>query len=227
MRRRILVVDDEQDILSLLEYNLGNAGFSVVTAGDGPEGLDAAKRVRPDLVILDIMLPNMDGTDVLKMLKRDPSTVSIPVIMLTAKGEELDRIIGLELGADDYIVKPFSPKEVLLRVNAVLRKGLNVPGQAIISSGAISVDPVRFSAFAGGEELHLTATEFKLLAELVKNPGRPISRETLVKRVSNADNLTTFRTVDTHIQRLRAKLGMYSDRIETVRSIGYRFREAG
>lgn len=227
MRHKILVVDDEQDILKLLEYNLGNAGFTVVTAGDGPEGFDAAKRIRPDLVILDIMLPNMDGTEVLKMLKHDPSTMSIPVIMLTAKGEELDRIIGLELGADDYIVKPFSPKEVLLRVNAVLRKNLNVSGQAIISSGPISIDPVRFNAFAGGEELHLTATEFKLLAELVKYPGRPIGRETLVKRISNADNHTTFRTVDTHIQRLRAKLGRYSGRIETVRSIGYRFREAG
>lgn len=226
MGTRILVVDDEKDILRLLEYNLGNAGFNVTTADDGPEGLDAAKRIRPDLIILDIMLPNMEGTEVLRRLKRDPSTASIPVVMLTAKGEEVDRIIGFELGADDYIVKPFSPKEVLLRVKAVLKKNLSGSEQEIIRSGPVSVNLEKFNAFAGDVELHLTAAEFKLLTELVRYPGRPISREVLVKKISNMDSHATFRTVDTHIRRLRVKLGAYSDIIETVRGIGYRFREA-
>ncbi|MBI5588711.1 MAG: response regulator transcription factor [Deltaproteobacteria bacterium] len=227
MRQKILVVDDEEDILKLLEYNLGRAGFEVIRADDGPDAIEIAKRELPDLIILDIMLPNMDGTEALKVLKKDRATDNIPVIMLTAKGEEIDRVIGLELGADDYIIKPFSTKELMLRVNVLLKKKLLEGETKIIKAGPLTIDPERFKVTVDGSCLKLTAAEFKLIVELASSKGRLLGREHLVKRISSVDNHATFRTVDTHIRRLRVKLGPYSGCIETIRGLGYRFSEDG
>ena len=224
MRQKILIVDDENDILTLLEYNLQKAGFHVISAQDGPEAVNAAKKERPDLIILDIMLPSMEGTEVCKILKGNEATRHIPVIMLTAKGEEVDRIVGFELGADDYIIKPFSPRELVLRVKAVLKRGHEADTKSI-KAGPVTIDISKSAANLDGKLLSLTATEFKLLVELAKSPGRVLTREVLLDRVWGNDCYVIDRTVDTHITRLREKLGDHGDCIETVRGFGYRFRE--
>ncbi|MEK7841084.1 MAG: response regulator [Deltaproteobacteria bacterium] len=224
MKEKILVVDDETDILTLLEYNLEKAGFKVISADDGPDAIDITKRERPDLIILDIMLPSMEGTEVCKILKSGDATRHIPIIMLTAKGEEVDRIVGFELGADDYITKPFSPRELILRVKAVLKRGQEQEAK-IINAGPITIDVERSLATADGKVLKLTAIEFKLLLELAKSDGRVLSRDTLLDRAWGTEVYITDRTVDTHIRRLREKLGKSSKYIETARGFGYRFRE--
>ncbi len=222
---KILVVDDEIDILTLLQYNLDKAGYRVITAKDGPEAIDLAKREKPDLIILDIMLPSMEGTEVCKTLKRGETTGLIPIIMLTAKGEEVDRIVGLELGADDYITKPFSPRELILRMKAVLKRGRTEEKVYALTAGPIHIDADRFLVTVNGKPVGLTATEIKLLIELTKSRGRVLSREILLDRVWGTECYVTDRTVDTHIRRLREKLGKASEYIETVRGFGYRFRE--
>lgn len=224
MKEKILVVDDEADILTLLEYNLEKAGFKVISADDGPDAIDITKRERPALIILDIMLPSMEGTEVCKILKSGDATRHIPIIMLTAKGEEVDRVVGFELGADDYITKPFSPRELILRVKAVLKRGQDREVK-IIKAGPVTIDVERSLATADGKVLKLTAIEFKLLLELAKSDGRVLSRDTLLDRAWGAEVYVTDRTVDTHIRRLREKLGKASNYIETVRGFGYRFRE--
>ncbi len=223
MRRKILAVDDEKDILRLLEHNLGKAGYDVVSAEDGPEAIDLAKRELPDLIILDAMLPNVEGTEVLKTLKKDRVTDRIPVMMLTAKGEELDRVVGLELGADDYIVKPFSPKELLLRVNVLLGKKGRGAGTDVIKAGVLAIDPAKFRATLNGKPLELTSTEFRLLSELASSGGRLLGREYLMKKACSGESHTTLRTIDAHVRRLRMKLGAHCGCIETVRGLGYRF----
>jgi two-component system phosphate regulon response regulator PhoB len=226
MRQTILAVDDETDILKLLRYNLSNAGYGFLEAEDGPEALELAKKSLPDLILLDVMLPNMDGNEILKRLKADPDTKGIPVIMLTAKGEEIDRVLGLELGADDYIVKPFSPRELLLRARAVLRKG-QVGAPKVLGFGPLSIDTERFAAFADGTRLDLTAAEFRLLLALVNSRGRVLGRETLLRRMGGDEMPAGSRTIDTHIRKLRVKLGPYGGLIETVRGSGYRLKETG
>ena len=221
---KILVVDDEKDILTLLEYNLKKAGFTAISAQDGPEAIALSKKERPDLIILDIMLPSMEGTEVCKILKGEEATRHIPIVMLTAKGEEIDRIVGLELGADDYIIKPFSPRELVLRVKAVLKRG-HEKGTKTITAGPVTIDVDKSAVIVEGKSLNLTATEFRLLLELAKSPGRVLSREVLLDRVWGNECYVIDRTVDTHIRRLREKLGRYGDSIETVRGFGYRFRE--
>lgn len=225
MNQKILVVDDEIDIITLLEYNLGKAGFKVISASDGPEAIESAKRERPNLIILDIMLPSMEGTEVCKALKKDDATSHIPVVMLTAKGEEVDRIVGLELGADDYITKPFSPRELILRVKAVLKRGHGQEKPKTITRGPIHIDMDRNSVAVNNKQLHLTSIEFKLLAELATSDGRVLSRDNLLDRVWGRDCYVTDRTIDTHIRRLREKLGKAAEYIETVRGFGYRFSE--
>jgi two-component system, OmpR family, phosphate regulon response regulator PhoB len=225
MGYRILAVDDEKDILRLLEHNLGKAGFEVVRAQDGPEAIELARSALPDLIILDIMLPNMEGTEVLKVLKKDALTEKIPVVMLTAKGEELDRIVGLELGADDYIIKPFSVKELLLRVNVLLKKREHAAGPNVISAGPLTIDSERFLVTIEERPVRLTTAEFKLLTELVRSDGRLKERGDLVKRISACEGHATFRNIDTHVRRLRMKLGAWGRCIETVRGVGYRFRK--
>jgi two-component system phosphate regulon response regulator PhoB len=225
MAAKILIVDDEQDILTLLEYNLKKAGFQVVSAEDGPEAIELAKMERPDLIILDIMLPSMEGTEVCKILKRESATSSIPVIMLTAKGEEVDRIVGLELGADDYITKPFSPRELILRVRAVLKRGQKQESSQIITAGPIRIDRDRNEVRVENKHLTLTAIEFKLLTELAMSNHRVLSRDNLLDKVWGRNCYVTDRTVDTHIRRLREKLGKAAKYIGTVRGFGYRFLE--
>ena len=226
MNTKILIVDDEEDILTLLEYNLENAGFKVISADDGPEAVKLAKKEKPALIILDIMLPSMEGTEVCKAIKRDNTTNHIPIIMLTAKGEEVDRIVGLELGADDYITKPFSPRELVLRVKAVLkRRHGGEENEGTITAGNIRIDLERSVVISYGKPLKLTATEFKLLVELVKARGKVLSRDDLLDRVRGTDYYVTDRTIDTHIRRLREKLGESAKHIETVRGFGYKFQE--
>jgi two-component system phosphate regulon response regulator PhoB len=227
MKKTILVVDDEPDLLDLVAYHLEAAGFEVVKATGGAAGLEAAERTRPDAVLLDIMLPDLLGTEVFKRLRRNPATASVPVVFLTARGEEVDRVVGFELGADDYVVKPFSPRELVLRVQALLRRseGTAEPASPVLERGGIRLDATRHEVAARGQTLELTPIEFKLLAHLMGRPGRVLSRDQLLEDVWGADVFVTERTVDTHIKRLRSKLGRASDRIETIRGVGYRFRE--
>ncbi|MBI5236372.1 MAG: response regulator [Deltaproteobacteria bacterium] len=221
----ILVVDDEPDILNLLEYNLRKAGYRVSLAKDGPEAIALAKSKRPSLVLLDIMLPDMDGTEVLRRLKAMEATASIPVIMLTAKGEEIDKVVGFELGAEDYITKPFSPRELLLRVRAVLKRAdgpvENDEGRKTFND--LSIDGARHRVTVKGGEVALSSTEFKLLAELIRANGRVLSRDVLLDRAWGQDCFVTPRTVDTHVRRLRVKLKSAGGYIETIRGAGYRF----
>lgn len=221
----ILVVEDESDILRLLSYNLKAAGFEVLTAEDGYQALSTARRHLPDLVILDLMLPGLDGFEVCRELKRGNDTQQIPVIILTAKGEEIDRIVGLELGADDYVVKPFSPRELILRIRAVLRRSSSeASSESIWQFEGLRVDMAAHKVTLDDEEVVLTATEFKLLVELILGRGKVQTRDHLLDKVWSYQFDGYARTVDTHVRRLRQKLGRYSSWVETVRGVGYRFR---
>jgi two-component system phosphate regulon response regulator PhoB len=222
----ILVVEDEQDILELVAFNLEQAGFRVLRAGDGMEALERSRRERPDLVVLDLMLPKMDGKEVCRRLRQAEETRRIPVLMLTARAEEMDRIIGFEIGADDYMTKPFSTRELVLRVQAILRRGHEPPTRAgILRFPGILIDPERHHVQVEGREIDLTATEFRLLHHLAANVGKVMSRELLLDRVWGYTYEGYARTVDTHVRRLRQKLGSARECIETLRGLGYRFRE--
>jgi two-component system phosphate regulon response regulator PhoB len=224
---RILVVDDEPDAVELVEFNLKGAGYQVSTASDGEEALRKAREQVPDLIVLDVMLPEVDGLEVCKILRRDGTTASIPIIMLTAKAGEVDRVLGLELGADDYITKPFSPREMVLRVKRLLRSTAPENEKADhITWKELQIDIPRHEAKLKGKSLDLTATEFKLLVTLVQRRGRVQSREALLRDVWEYDSLIDTRTVDTHMRRLREKLGAASKYLDTVRGVGYRFVEA-
>jgi two-component system phosphate regulon response regulator PhoB len=228
MSERILAVDDEADLLELVEYNLREAGYSVATAKDGAGALAEVRRQRPDLILLDLMLPDISGTEICKRLRRDPDTEGIPIVMLTARGQEIDRVVGFELGADDYIVKPFSPRELVLRIGAVLRRAQTpqvVDTTQRIVLGKLSIDVARHRVAVEDEDIPLTALEFKLLLDLASRRGRVQSRDALLDRVWGYAPGIETRTVDTHVKRLREKLGAASDYIETVRGIGYRLRE--
>ena len=221
----ILIVEDETDIRQNLAFSLSRDGFKVLEAADGEAALKLAKEKKPDLILMDLMLPNMDGLSVCKMLQKDSSTAEIPVIMLTAKGEEVDRIVGLELGAADYIVKPFSLREVSLRIKGVLKRRVEpVKPVAILHSAEISLDTLSHQVVANGKEVDLTITEFRLLHDLMLHAGQVRSREQLLNSVWNYVFEGYARTVDSHIKRLRAKLGSTGDCIETIRGIGYRLR---
>lgn len=221
----ILIVEDDTDILQLLTYNMQAAGFDVLTAMDGHAALTAARQRLPDLIMLDLMIPGIDGFEVCKELKRNAETTKIPVIMLTAKGEEMDRIVGLELGADDYVVKPFSPRELILRIRAVLRRSVvDVVPETVWQNEGLKVDFEAHKVALDGSEISLTATEFKLLTELIRNPGKVQTRDQLLDKVWAYQFEGYARTVDTHVRRLRQKLGRCSDWVETVRGVGYRFK---
>jgi two-component system phosphate regulon response regulator PhoB len=222
----ILIVDDERDLASLLDFNLRQAGHETTLAYSGDEALAAARRRPPDLVLLDLMLPDTSGTEVCRQLKGDPRTRAVPVMMLTAKGEELDRVVGFELGADDYVVKPFSVRELMLRVKAVLRRaGQRGSDRPVTEVGGIRVDVDEHRAWVRGEALDLTPLEFKLLATLVARAGRVQSRERLLSDVWEMSSELETRTVDTHVKRLREKLGPARDQLETVRGVGYRLHD--
>jgi DNA-binding response OmpR family regulator len=220
----ILIVEDDPDILQLLTYNLHAADFDVITATDGNNALTAARQYLPHLVILDLMIPGINGFEVCKELKRGADTQKIPIIILTARGDEVDRVVGLELGADDYVVKPFSPRELILRIGAVLRRAPHEKVEAAWQNEGLRVDFQAHRVEVDGSDTVLTATEFKLLAELIRNSGRVQTRDQLLNKVWAYQFEGYARTVDTHVRRLRQKLGRYSDWIETIRGVGYRFR---
>jgi len=224
--KNILIVEDERDVIDLLTLNLRRAGgFSLSTATDGVTGLQKAREEKPALIILDLMLPGISGLELCKILKSESQTRDIPILMLTAKAEEIDRILGLEFGADDYVTKPFSPREVILRIQAILRRGAAVPEDGEIVAGSIVIDPARHQVSVEGKPVHLTSIEYKLLHTLVIKRGRVQARDRLLNEVWGYESMIDTRTVDTHVRRLRAKLGKLGDAIETVRSFGYRFRE--
>jgi len=226
-RVTLFVVEDEPDLSDVLRFNLEKAGYAVEVFGRGDTALEAIRRRPPALVLLDLMLPGIDGLELTRMLQRDPATARVPVVMLTAKGEEVDRIVGLELGADDYIPKPFSPREVVLRVRAVLRRReggeTQEPGN-VLQVGALRLDPEAHRVTVRGKEVSLTATEFKLLERLMARQGRVQTRSQLLSDVWGYSEDVDSRTVDTHVRRLRRKLGAEASRIETVIGVGYRLR---
>jgi two-component system phosphate regulon response regulator PhoB len=221
---KVLVVEDDTDILDLLDYNLANAGFTVIKARDGYNALDIARDKKPDIILLDLMLPELDGVEVCKILKNEGSTRQIPVLMVTAKGEEIDRVVGLEVGADDYIVKPFSPRELVLRVKAVLKRIKRDEPAKVRRHGPLFINFETHEVTVDDLNVILTTTEFKILRELLQSPGSLFSRDLLIDRVWGVGCYVTSRTVDTHIRRLRKKLNRAKDLIETVRGFGYKMR---
>jgi len=226
--KKILVIEDEKDLADLLVFNLEKEGFKMLSSYDGVSGLEKARREEPDLIVLDLMLPGLMGTEVCKELRKEPATARIPVLMLTAKGEEIDRVVGFEVGADDYIVKPFSMRELLLRIRAIIRRceGQTAPlSGKLLTIGSITIETERHRVLSDGQEADLTSTEYKLLLYLVERPGRVLSRELLLQNVWGYNNMGDTRTVDTHITRLRGKLGPAGDLIKTVRGFGYKIEE--
>ncbi len=228
MPKKIILIEDEQDITKLVTHYLTKEGFTVKSSLDGIKGLQLVRHEKPDLVILDLMLPEMDGLEICKRLRADPKTSALPIIVLTAKGEESDKIVGLELGADDYVTKPFSPKELVARVKALFRRSeRQVEGSTHYRYGQISLDVARHEVKVGGKEIQLTAKEFSLLVQLLKNKGRVLTRETLLDTVWGYDSDVTTRTVDVHIRRLREKIPFLSEAIVTVKSYGYKLKDEG
>ena len=228
-KSKVLVIEDEPDILEVIQYNIEREGHKVIACRDGEQGLSRIRTDDPDLVILDLMLPGMDGSEVCRQVKADPVTRGIPIIMVTAKGEESDVVLGLGLGADDYITKPFSPRELVARVNVALRRGTvreeRGDGERV-ARGKLVIDLGRFEARAADEQLNLTPTEMRLLHFLASHPGRVFPRAHLLSRVIGEDAVVTDRNIDVHVRALRLKLGDHASVIETVRGVGYRFAEA-
>lgn len=227
-KKRILVVDDENDILELLRYNLERDGFVVTCVGDGEEALRAARRESPDVVVLDLMLPGMDGIEVCRALRADERTRSVPIVMLTARSEEADVVLGLGVGADDYVKKPFGVKEVVARVKALLRRDTRSaePEEAgVVRVRDLQIDSVRHEVSVRGKPVELTLSEFKLLRVLASKPGRVFTRTELLDRVIGEDVVVIDRNIDVHIRALRKKLGTVAADILTVRGLGYKFRE--
>ncbi len=222
----ILVIDDEEDLIELVRYNLNKEGFEVAGASDGESGLVQAKRNKPDVVIIDLMLPGIDGLEVCRALRAGSETSHIPLIMLTAKGSESDRIVGLELGADDYITKPFSPRELTARIKALLRRTRGFrQNRSLIRRGEISIDLNSHEVSCQGSAVELTATEYRLLQFMASHPGHVFSRNAIIENVLGRDVAVLDRTIDVHIMSLRRKLGICGQWIETIRGFGYKFRE--
>ncbi|MFQ5847934.1 MAG: response regulator transcription factor [Candidatus Methylomirabilales bacterium] len=226
MKTKVLVVDDEQDIVDLVRYHLEREGYQVVGCRDGKSALELASRDSPDLVILDLLMPGVDGLEVCRRLRR---TSTIPILMLTAKAEEMDKVVGLELGADDYVTKPFSPRELVARVRAILRRGVAAPDEEVLGFGDLAMDFARHQVTVQGQHVSLTAKEMELLKALVGAKGRVLTREFLLERAWDYDRAAEIesRTVDVHIRRLREKLGRAARRIVTVKGVGYRFDPEG
>lgn len=225
--KKVLVVEDERDLAELLAYNLEKEGYQALVTGTGLEGLETARREMPDLILLDLMLPGMMGTEVCSSLRHSEKTRAIPVLMLTARGDEIDRVVGFEMGADDYIVKPFSMRELILRIRAILRRSgqENVSSDRQITAGTIVIDCGSHRVTVSGTEVELTSTEYKLLLYLAEHSGRVMKRELLLQDVWGYNFVGDTRTVDTHVTRLRNKLGDAGDMIKTVRGFGYKLEE--
>lgn len=227
-REKVVVIEDEADILEVIQYNLSREGYEVVVVSEGGEAVDVAKAAKPDLILLDLMLPGIDGIEVCRRLKFEESTRNVPVIMVTAKGEESDIVLGLGLGADDYVVKPFSPRELIARIKAVLRRGQlkeeREVGERIERDGVV-IDVGRHMVKVDGESISFTPTELRLLHFLAKHPGRVFTRDHLLDRVIGDHAIVTDRNIDVHVRAVRKKLGRHRDLIETIRGVGYRFQE--
>jgi len=225
--KKILIIEDERDLAELLAFNLEKEGFTTRCCYNGNDGLEAARSEIPDLIVLDLMLPGIMGTEVCKALRKESRTAQIPVLMVTAKSDEIDRVVGFEVGADDYIVKPFSMRELSLRIKAVLRRCDNEQPKikGMLTLGDICIDTERHQVVSDGKEIELTSTEFKLLLYLTERPGRVVSRDQLLQNVWSYNDVGDTRTVDTHITRLRSKLGPPGDQIKTVRGFGYKMEE--
>lgn len=227
-KKKIVIIEDEPDILEVLGYNLKREGFDVFSADDGVQGFSLVNKEQPDLLLLDLMLPGMDGIEICGSIKNNPETRNTLVIMVTAKGEESDIVLGLGVGADDYITKPFSPKELVARVKAVLRRGVLVessPKAEKIEVGDLSIDTSKYEVTVGDNEIKLTATEFRLLTYLANNPGRVFSREQLLSRSMGDEVVVVDRNIDVHIRGIRKKMGLEPPLIETIRGVGYRLRD--
>jgi len=225
---RIVVIEDEEDILEVIAHNLKREGYEVVTSTSGEDGLEKIERVAPSLVILDLMLPEIDGIELCRKLKADPLTQGVPVIMVTAKGEESDVVLGLGVGADDYVTKPFSPKELVARVKALLRRSRTRPEterRERIARGGVVIDPQRHDVRVDGDSITLTATEFRLLHFLAAHPGRVFTRDQLLARVIGEDAIVIDRNIDVHVRAIRKKRGRHRELVETVRGVGYRFKD--
>lgn len=228
-KKKIVIVEDEPDILEVLSYNLKREGFEVFSAINGTLGLSLVNKELPDLVLLDLMLPGMDGIEICSTIKNNPATQNTLIIMVTAKGEESDIVLGLGVGADDYVTKPFSPKELVARVKAVLRRGVLVeasPREEKIEVGGLAINPDKYEITIDGNEIRLTATEFRLLHYLASNPGRVFSREQLLSRAMGDDVVVVDRNIDVHIRGIRKKMAINPPLIETIRGVGYRLRES-
>ncbi len=225
--KKVLIVEDERDILQLVKLYLEKEGYRVSTAATGPDGLKAVKSERPDLLVLDLMLPDMDGLEVCKRLRAEPQTAALPIIMLTAKAEESDTVIGLELGADDYVTKPFSPKALVARIKALLRRIERAKDDAPSRSayGALVLDRDRHEVTANGKDITLTAKEFGLLDYLLRHPGRVLTREVLLNAVWGYEYYGTTRTIDVHVRRLKQKIPLLNDAIVSIKSLGYKLKE--
>ena len=227
-KRKIIIIEDEPDILEVLSYNLRREGFEILAASDGAQGLAMVKREKPDLVLLDLMLPGMDGVEVCTTIKKHHDTHNTLIIMVTAKGEESDIVLGLGVGADDYISKPFSPKELVARVKAVLRRGVLLetqPPQETIKLGQLVIDSVKYRVTYGEREIKLTATEFRILQYLASHPGRVFTREQLLNHALGDDVVVVDRNIDVHVRGIRKKLDVEPPLIETIRGIGYRMAD--
>jgi two-component system phosphate regulon response regulator PhoB len=226
MQSRILIVEDEPDLAELVRFHLTKAGFAAEVAHSGEAGLESIRRARPALVVLDLMLPDVSGIDVCREVRADAKLRDLPILMLTARTEEVDRVVGFELGADDYVTKPFSPRELVLRVRAILRRSEAEPQKGVVlQSGALQLDLERHRCTAGGADVDLTAKEFRLLEVLMSRPGHVMTRQRLLDDVWGSDITVTERTIDTHLKRLREKLGAAGELIETVRGVGYRLSD--
>jgi two-component system phosphate regulon response regulator PhoB len=229
---RVLLVDDEPDLQRLVLFNLREAGFEVDAVGTGKDGLAAAQKMGPEVIILDLMLPDMAGTEVCRQLRADPSLADVAILMLTARGDEYDRVLGFEVGADDYVVKPFSVRELVMRVRGLAKRAherrlarSSAEGEKRLQWRGLTVDPVKHRVFLDGAELGLRPLEFKLLAMLLEHPGRVFTRGDLLEEVWGITSEVNTRTVDTHVRRLRERLGAYGEAVETVHGFGYRLRD--
>jgi len=229
MKPTIVVIEDEPDLLEVLQYNLAREGFQVEGATDGEEGLALITKSRPDLVLLDLMLPVIDGLEICRRVRYDSATRSVPIIMVSAKGEESDVILGLELGADDYVTKPFSPRELIARVRSVLRRGRSSSGAQVdspVTINGVSIDPTRHEVTVDRSPVEFTATEFRILYFMASHPGRVYTREQLIRNAVGEDVVILERNIDVHVRAMRRKLGDRADLIETIRGVGYRFADA-
>lgn len=224
-RGSILVIEDDRDIVDLLRFNLEEEGYELFAAFDGARGGVSARRHQPDLIILDIMMPELDGWEVCRKLKEDKHTADIPIIILSARLQEMDKVVGLELGADDYVTKPFSPRELIARIRAILRRNRNRQTPDKIAHGSLVIDRGKHEVVIDHQKISLTTTEFRLLEYMAQSPGQVLSRDQILNAIAGYDAVVSDRTVDAHIKTLRRKLGKDKDYIETVRGVGYRFKE--